>query len=146
MNETTLKSLAECMAFILLGVWILIVGYILWQYVIKPRRSRQKRHHRSRHSGKRCPQCQNLIDVRRTVCQHCGHIFQTAPKPETEAKPKSGQSGKKHKRGKRCPQCHTLINYERTVCQHCGFVFFEARQDAPTSNTSPPMGSPGDGI
>lgn len=142
-----IMSPAKLTALILLGVWLLIAGYILWQYVIRPRRLLGRRSsRRHRRSGKRCPQCQNLIDVRRAVCQHCGHICETVPKPEAEAKPKSGQSGKKHKRGKRCPQCHTMINYERTVCQHCGFVFFEARQDAPTSNTSPPMGSPGDEI
>lgn len=146
MDVITLKSLAECLAFILLGVWILIAGYILWQYVIKPRRSRQRRHHRSRRSGKRCPQCQNLINTRRTVCQHCGYVFQTAPKPETEVKPKSGSSSKKHKRGKRCPRCRAMIDYQRAVCQHCGYVFFEARENQAAPNPAPPLDSSGDGI
>ena len=139
-------SLAKFTVFILVGIWLLIAGYISWQYVIKPRRSLGKSSPRRRQrSGKRCPQCRNLIDARRTVCQHCGHIFKTVPKPEAEAKPKNGHSGKKHKRGKRCPQCQTMIDYQRTVCQHCGFVFFESRQNAPNSNPSPPLGSSGDG-
>jgi uncharacterized OB-fold protein len=29
----------------------------------------------SRRKGKRCPQCQKLIDYRRAVCQHCGYKF-----------------------------------------------------------------------
>lgn len=38
-------------------------------------------HHRSRR-GKRCPNCKQIIDARRTLCQHCGHEFKIDPNSE----------------------------------------------------------------
>lgn len=37
--------------------------------------------HRSRR-GKRCPGCKQIIDNRRTLCQHCGHEFVIDPNSE----------------------------------------------------------------
>jgi len=140
----------ERVAAVVLGLmWLGITGYILWQYVIKPRQSGGKKHHRSRRSrraGKRCPQCQNLIDARRTVCQHCGHLFEaTAPAEEEPVQKNAGEQSTQssgthrgHKRGKYCPQCHKLINRERKTCQHCGYVFFEARSEPPPSESQEP--------
>jgi len=140
----------ERAAAMLLGMmWLGITGYILWQYVIKPRRSGGSKHHhhrRSHKSGKRCPKCQNMIDARRTVCQHCGYVFGTTPpveeepvqKSPVEPKRESTESPPSHKRGKYCPQCHKLINRERTTCQHCGYVFFDARTEPPPSQSREP--------
>lgn len=37
--------------------------------------SGSKKSHGHRREGKKCPQCQKIIDKRRTVCQHCGYEF-----------------------------------------------------------------------
>jgi len=146
-------TFVERSAAVVLGVgWLGITGYIFWQYVIKPRRSGGRKHHRSNQkhrTGKRCPQCQNLIDARRTVCQHCGHAFAATPPAPESAKPtEETASGSRpsHKRGKYCPQCHKLINRERTTCQHCGYVFFEARPAQQSSRPQEPSAPEGDGI
>ena len=50
----------------------------------------EKKNSFRRRKGKHCPKCRNLIDHRRSVCQHCGHQFeldpQTPPHPEEAAK------------------------------------------------------------
>lgn len=55
--------------------------------------SEGKEHHHSRHGhgssgrrrkkkrGKKCPQCNNIINFYREVCQHCGHKFDVEPQP-----------------------------------------------------------------
>lgn len=37
--------------------------------------SRKNKKNKNRRRGKHCPACQKLIDYRREVCQHCGHVF-----------------------------------------------------------------------
>ena len=34
---------------------------------------------RHKKAGKHCPECKEMIDARRTVCQHCGHKFDLVP-------------------------------------------------------------------
>ena len=46
---------------------------------------------RKRLPGKKCPDCAKVIDVRRTVCQHCGHKFKV--KPGTEPHPDEVKAG-----------------------------------------------------
>ena len=72
-----------------------------------------------RRLGKRCPNCKNIIDYYRKVCQHCGYEFYQVP----EKKDSEEKSLGKKKRGKKCPQCGNIINYYREVCQHCGYKF-----------------------
>jgi len=56
-----------------------------------------KEHHHHHHSssgrrrkkkrGKKCPQCDKVINHSREVCQHCGYKFDTEPKPGNEPEP-----------------------------------------------------------
>jgi RNA polymerase subunit RPABC4/transcription elongation factor Spt4 len=159
----TFMFLERAIAVALGLLWLGITGYILWQYVIKPRRPGGEKHRRNRshrQPGKRCPQCQNLINAGRTVCQHCGYAFGSAP-PEEESPttPDAQPAGSHHpttdepatgshhrsKRGKYCPQCHKMISRERTTCQFCGYVFFEAKE-LPSSKPETPRASGGDEI
>jgi len=43
----------------------------------------QHQHHSGSHGkkrrGKKCPQCKNIINYSREVCQHCGYKFNSAP-------------------------------------------------------------------
>jgi len=43
------------------------------------RSSRSHRSSTSRHKGKRCPSCKQIVDARRTICQHCSHEFEIVP-------------------------------------------------------------------
>jgi RNA polymerase subunit RPABC4/transcription elongation factor Spt4 len=146
-------TFAERAAVVMLGLlWLGITGYIFRQYVLEPRRSGGGKRHRSNRkhrTGKRCPQCQNLIDSRRTACQHCGHAFAATP-PAPESAKTTGETNRgsrhDHKRGKYCPQCHKLINRERATCQHCGYVFFEARAAQQSSRPQEPSAPEGDGL
>ena len=142
LNGPTIKII-ETVAAVLLGIlWLGIGGYFFRKYVLSPsqkRGSSKRRHGHKR--GKRCPQCTNLVDSRRKVCQHCGHVFpdssEAEAKPKPAPKPKSGSSPSR-KRGKYCPQCHKMIGYERPACQHCGYVFFEAKTSESSANPSEP--------
>ncbi len=62
---------------------------------IKPEsQSRPSSDHKHKHkhrAGKKCPDCGNMIDVRRTICQHCGHKFEV--KPGTEPHPDEVKAG-----------------------------------------------------
>jgi hypothetical protein len=87
---------------------VLILGYLValgwYLYFIW---SKKQSHERSRNwghrggetkdsghrRGKRCPQCRNMIDQRRTVCQHCGHEFELVP--GREAHPDEIAAGKR---------------------------------------------------
>ncbi len=40
---------------------------------------RKENEKRKKRSGRRCPDCKNIIDRRRSVCQHCGHQFDVIP-------------------------------------------------------------------
>jgi hypothetical protein len=54
------------------------------------------RSHRSstpRHKGKRCPSCKQIVDVRRTICQHCSHEFEI--EPGVEPHPDDIKSGRR---------------------------------------------------
>ena len=46
----------------------------------KTETSSSGKHHSRR--GKRCPSCKQIIDARRTLCQHCGHEFKIDPNSE----------------------------------------------------------------
>jgi len=103
----------------LIGV-VLYIFYLRKELGIRIKEKREQRSAGRRRLGKRCPQCKNIIDYRRKVCQHCGYEFPYVPEPkEIEA----SSSWRKKKRGKKCPNCGNIINYHRTVCQHCGYKF-----------------------
>jgi len=130
------------------ALWV--IGVLLYLLYLRRELSRRKQEEqdesqkRSRHRGKRCPQCGNIISAHRKVCQHCGNQFSEVEIKESveseaqetevskEVKPSkephhhhhssSGRRRKK-KRGKKCPQCDKVINYYREVCQHCGYKF-----------------------
>jgi uncharacterized OB-fold protein len=67
-------------------------GYKFSEIEIKAETERESDHyhhhgsgsHRKRKRGKKCPQCQNVINYTREVCQHCGYKFNMAP--ENKAK------------------------------------------------------------
>ena len=49
------------------------------------------KHHTRR--GKRCPGCKQIIDARRTLCQHCGREFKIDP--NSEPHPDELQTGRR---------------------------------------------------
>jgi hypothetical protein len=70
---------------VLIMAYLIAVIWYIWS-IINARKQKEVHKHtahrrkRSRHrEGKRCPQCQKVIDRRRSVCQHCGQVFQLAP-------------------------------------------------------------------
>jgi hypothetical protein len=44
--------------------------------------SSHRHHSRHRRDGKHCPGCGKMIDIRRSICQHCGNQFELAPGTE----------------------------------------------------------------
>jgi uncharacterized OB-fold protein len=105
-----------------------VTAYIFYfQDSWKKRRKKEQEHKRKRKIGKRCPQCRNIIDYRRPVCQHCAYKF---PEVSEHAEHGSDPRGHKKRRGKKCPKCGNTINYSREGCQHCGYKFTE-EGDAP---------------
>lgn len=132
-------------------LWIAgVAGYIIYLRRELNRRNREEQKEddqRKRHRGKKCPQCHNIIGVKRSVCQHCGYRFPESdshaqvelnrePLPikqepheahEHEHRHGShsshGHHSSRRKRGKKCPECGKIINYYREACQHCGYKF-----------------------
>ena len=133
-------ALEKLLTLSLTLMWLGIVGYIVWRYALGPGRKRWgSSRHRKRRPGKRCPKCNNVIYVKRTVCQHCGYLFPKVPKSEEKAEtPERSSSGGHHsrKRGKYCPQCKTMIDRKRAQCQHCGYVFSETPGNPPPAANS----------
>lgn len=127
---------------LLLLIWLALTVYFgytqiypRWAAMRRPSSRKRRWFSRSKRTrGKRCPECGNLINAQKTICQHCGHEFGSAPAPKPpEAKPPAEKSSSTHhrKRGKYCPSCGRLIDAARAQCQHCNYVFFEARASAP---------------
>jgi len=116
---------------VVIGLWIAGVVLYIWYFrksFIQKRKENEEQRSK-RKLGKRCPQCRNIINYKRTVCQHCGYQF-----PEVSTHDyHPGQ--RKKKRGKRCPQCGNIINYKREVCQHCGYKFGVDKPGAKSGDT-----------
>jgi len=55
--------------------------------------SSQSQPKRRSRRGKRCPSCKQIIDNRRTICQHCGHEF--AIDPNSEPHPDEIRTGRR---------------------------------------------------
>jgi len=130
MDEAGYK-LSTYINYFLLLVWTFGLGiyiYYLRKSELKKAKGKSKSHQSKRKRGKRCPQCKNIINAMRTVCQHCGYQFPALAKEEQEVSHHSG-SGKKKQKGKKCPKCQNVINYYRTVCQHCGYQFPDISSD-----------------
>lgn len=126
-----------CLLLILL--WAGVIGYYLYEkYMGDGKSSLSKK--KKKNNGKRCPQCKNLIDANRKVCQHCGHEFPEGDKHKSRSyRHLSGSrhlGGKKKKRGKHCPGCGQIVDYRREVCQHCGYEFFEYKKAADPGETA----------
>ncbi len=77
---------SEVIYMVLALAYLTAVGWYLINVMASSPEKRAKREktrqtkesgerHRGRKEGKRCPQCDKVIDVRRDVCQHCGHEF-----------------------------------------------------------------------
>ena len=83
----------QIMLAVLLTAYGVIVGWYVRGIIVARRKSGEDKssspsssdssssvkRKRSRHTGKKCPDCKNVIDVRRAVCQHCGHKFELEP-------------------------------------------------------------------
>jgi uncharacterized paraquat-inducible protein A len=78
----------------LLSLILLLVGISVYTYqqAMKSEMFRrrfnvkEKSRHKHRRMGKRCPQCQQLIHHRRSVCQHCGYEFSSHKNGDDPAK------------------------------------------------------------
>ncbi len=106
----------------IVGVWIagVIAYFYYFRNFLRTRKKENSEDNKSKRKlGKRCPQCHNIINYQRQVCQHCGYQF-----PEVPEHPgaKTGRRNKK-RRGKKCPRCGNVVNHRREACQHCGFKF-----------------------
>jgi len=100
--------------FLLVAYGLLIGWYLRAFFLSKKKPAEEKSSSSSKHghsknrkrrAGKKCPDCKKVIDVRRTVCQHCGHKFEvppgTEPHPEEiRMKDKQGNTASPVKKGK----------------------------------------------
>jgi predicted amidophosphoribosyltransferase len=123
--------------------WVAAVGYFIYYMIfLRQRKGRSKSKRRRR--GKRCPECKNMIDYRREVCQHCGYRFPSESGSKEALS--SGERTRSKKRGKRCPKCGNKVGYSRAVCQYCGYTFYEHRsqETADSEEHSGKAVNPGD--
>ena len=75
---------------ILVVAYISVLGWYIKNTIAVKKKTKKKRKNsrskssssRKRTAGKTCPECKRTIDKRRTVCQHCGHKFETRPGAE----------------------------------------------------------------
>ena len=69
-----LKRILTHMEIPIVIIAIILSLFIILRILRKAGKTKEKK--AVKVEGKRCPDCRTIINAKREVCQHCGHVFE----------------------------------------------------------------------